>query len=829
MPRYPHLFLDGPSRTKDFSSPQQGGGGVDLPRRERQAHAERLKNELVVSFEKDREKRVAAVSDRAGTYLSFASDPGFDLTTKSLEAAKLGIRLMNVQESRDAGTSITRATVYVPQNASAHFLKKLTQYEKQDSNRGPEPKPMNATLVESIAEIRLAVLERGFWTDAISLLPGDSPDWVEAWLSTADLGAIERFNFLCERLEIKQGEGRLTFPERTVLLICASRGQLAQLIEHSEHIAEFRAAREVASFFLSQSNREQADWVQHLLDRLSYQSPDDVAVLVLDHGVNRGHRLLEPLLAEIDRHAVLPSWGKNDHHGHGTLMAGTAAYGDLLQVLQDKHPVRVTHCLESAKILPPPPAYNSKQLWGHYTAQGISLATIQAPHRKRVICMAVTSSTNGDRGRPSSWSGKLDELASGCDDEIRRLIIVSAGNVADEEDWKRYPESNKTAEIHDPAQAWNVLTVGAFTAKTRLADETMSGWNAMAETGALSPYSSTSLTWDRYRWPLKPEVIFEGGNLAVHPESGAVTPHDDLELLSTSKTPQFAQFAAFGQTSAAAAQAAWMAAKIQAAYPTAWPETVRALIVHSAEWTEAQTRVFLTGNTKKAFGRLVRACGYGVPDLERALYCANNSLTLIAQETIQPFTKHLERSGYVTNQMHLYQLPWPTEDLLALGELPVQMRVTLSYFIEPSPGEVGWRDRYRYASHALRFDLNAPGESEDEFIKRVNAKERENPKVGPGTKAPGDHWTLGELRDVGSIHSDIWSGRAADLASSFRLIVHPAVGWWRERHHLGRWNKVTRYSLIVSIHLPGVETDIYTPVAFKIKAAIPIPIEVPVV
>lgn len=827
MPRYPHLFLNGPTHTKDFSSPQQGAGGPELPRRDRKTHAERLQKELIESFEKDKQQRVAAASDRAGTYLSFASNPGFDLTTKSLEASKLGIRLMNVQEAGTAGAATTRATVYVPQKASAHFLKKLTQYEKQDSNRGNEPKPMNAALIESINAIRVAVLEHGFWTDDISLLPTDSPDWVEAWLSTADLGCIEQFTSLCVRLEIKLGEGRLTFPERTVLLICASRSQLAQLIEHSDHIAEFRAAREVASFFVSQSNREQAEWVQHLTERLTIQSADDVAVLVLDHGVNRGHRLLEPLLADADRHAVLPEWGRNDHHGHGTLMAGTAAYGDLLQVLQDSQPVRMTHCIESAKILPPPPAQNPKQLWGHFTAQGISLATIQAPQRKRVICMAVTSPSTSDRGRPSSWSGKLDELASGYDDEIRRLIIVSAGNVSDEEDWKRYPDSNKSIEVHDPAQAWNALTVGAFTAKTRLADETMAGWEAVAEAGALSPYSSTSLTWHRYRWPIKPEVVFEGGNLARHPESGAVAPHDDLELISTSSTPQFAQFAAFGQTSAAAAQAAWMAAKIQAAYPNAWPETIRALIVHSAEWTEAQTRLFRAGETKKAFGLLARTCGYGVPNLERALYCASNSLTLIAQETLQPFTKH--QSRYVSNHMHMYQLPWPVEDLLALGELPVQMRVTLSYFIEPSPGEVGWRDRYRYASHALRFELIAPGESEEEFIKRVNAKERENPKVGPGTKAPSDHWTLGELRDVGSIHSDIWRGSAADLASSHRLIVHPAVGWWRERHHLGRWAKATRYSLLVSIHLPGVETDIYTPVALKVTAATPIPITVPVV
>ena len=35
-----------------------------------------------------------------------------------------------------------------------------------------------------------------------------------------------------------------------------------------------------------------------------------------------------------------------------------------------------------------------------------------------------------------------------------------------------YPDSNKTREVHDPAQAWNALTVGAFTNKTRITDHT---------------------------------------------------------------------------------------------------------------------------------------------------------------------------------------------------------------------------------------------------------------------------------------------------------------------------------------------------------------------
>lgn len=42
-----------------------------------------------------------------------------------------------------------------------------------------------------------------------------------------------------------------------------------------------------------------------------------------------------------------------------------------------------------------------------------------------------------------------------------------------------------------------------------------------------------------------------------------------------------------------------------------------------------------------------------------------------------------------TKDMHLHDLPWPKEVLLELGEVSVKLRVTLSYFIEHAPGEIG--------------------------------------------------------------------------------------------------------------------------------------------
>jgi len=151
------------------------------------------------------------------------------------------------------------------------------------------------------------------------------------------------------------------------------------------------------------------------------------------------------------------------------------------------------------------------------------------------------------------------------------------------------------------------------------------------------------------------------------------------------------------------------------------------------------------------------------------------------------------------------------------------MRVTVSYFIEPAPGEIGWDNRYRYASHSLRFDVNGPGELENDFVRRVNNQARDDGEH-PGTEGPGQNWVIGEARNVGSIHSDIWQGTAIELAASNMIAVYPAVGWWRERHNQNRWEKTCRYALIVSIQVPEVNVDIYTPVAVQVRVPIQIPI-----
>lgn len=317
------------------------------------------------------------------------------------------------------------------------------------------------------------------------------------------------------------------------------------------------------------------------------------------------------------------------------------------------------------------------------------------------------------------------------------------------------------------------------------------------------------MTW-KAPWPSKPDLVFEAGNAAVNPVTGNIDLIDDLALLTTHWRPTEKLFVPTGDTSAATAQAARFAAILSARYPSYWPETLRALLVHSAEWTEGMRDQTQDTTNFKTNTLLLRRFGWGVPSLDRACWCADNHLTLVAQQMLRPCGE--PRGGTVPSEnMHFYELPWPREQLHELFDKQVTMRVTLSYFIEPNPARRGWRYRHRYQSHGLRFSMRRPDESVDAFKARVNKNAQD--EDGDKPDFHGSEWVLGVMqRNRGSIHSDWWTGTAADLADRGYLAVFPVTGWWKERMHLERWRNDVRYSLVVSIHAPEVGVDIYTPV-----------------
>ena len=124
-----------------------------------------------------------------------------------------------------------------------------------------------------------------------------------------------------------------------------------------------------------------------------------------------------------------------------------------------------------------------------------------------------------------------------------------------------------------------------------------------------------------------------------------------------------------------------------------------------------------------SFRLAVTGCHPKPPD-----YSASNALTLMVEAELTPFEAvptSRGGAGYLrAREMNLHSLPWPIEELEGLGALEVEMKVTLSYFIEPNPSARGWTKRYLYESHGLRFDIKRPFEDDEDFVERINLKAR---------------------------------------------------------------------------------------------------------
>lgn len=809
----PHIRLATKGKPEPYRNPRGNGRDIDYPRLDRAEHGKELQAQIgrvrLRMNEAVQQQEAAGNRGGLGLQLEFKSQPDVRLAFESLSRERQKIELLNTRQTPDG---INWATVFVPDGQLKVFEKLVTAY----LTKGSAEKPKNAPLLNTIQEIRAATFE-ALWTDSLDALPQnvDEVIWWEFWLPAREnpTAALQRFLATTRLLGFQTSQQFLSFPERTILGVKASRRAITDSLVLLNEVAEIRRPKVSANFFDSMAPQEQREWVEELLKRTTPPGAGCPRICLLDTGVNAAHPLLSQHLDPADLHAIDPDWGGHDEFGHGTGLAGIALYGDLLYPLDSGGPVTLSHRLESVKLLRSGQG-NEGENFGSLTILAVGRPEVTNPNVTRIFSMAVTSADDRDKGRPSAWSAAVDSLAVDTlgGRQYPRLFVISAGN-ADEGQYDGYPSSNQADSIHDPGQAWNALCVGAYTQKIKVTD-----YEAVAPEGGLSPFSTTSHEWRGSNWPIKPDVVFEGGNLAKNTQWTCT--HPDLMLLTTSHEPEKRLFATTCATSAASALASRMAAQIYSAYPQYWPETVRALMVNSAEWTPRMIQDFRPDESKGSYERLVRTCGFGVPSLERAIWSASNSLTLVIEDELQPYKKQ-GKNAPTAHHMNLHVLPWPTEELLNLENTDVEMRVTLSYFIEPNPGvmERGITGRYRYESHGLRFDVSRLGEDPAQFRYRVNKTARGEPDANYQGGAAGEGWLVGiDARHHGSLHSDVWRGTAAKLASLGMIAVSPAAGWWKTNTKQGKFHNRARYSLVVTIRTPQTGVDLYAAVQTKIAA-----------
>jgi len=752
------------------------------------------------------------IAGTKGVYLELFTRPEWFVPEK-FERPNSGIRLASAIELDDGRL---RATVFVPHDAFAYFHSTLEQY-RSEMGRGGK-RPANADRVERIEAIDFGEDLRSLWTDPQAWFPEDvdSSIWWEVWLFDT---RADGFISAAERFGVVLGAVELTYPGLVVRLVRATRSALEHLNRHAAAISELRRPTSNPRLITKLAPVEQGQLIDDFSSRIAEPDEKAPAVCVLDTGVNQGHPLLSKALRESDCLAWDGSTDVADNDDHGTPMCGTVLYGDLTEHLTSGSIPLVRNRLESVKIFSRHYTGADPTLYGAVIRDAVNEIESLNKDRRRIFVSAIYSGAEDNQGLPSEWSSEMDRMAA----EEDRLFIVAAGNVDDgRAQVSGYPAINDLHALHDPGQSWNALVVGGFTERTQSLPEPFEDFLPLAPTGALSPTSSTSVAWTRKKAvPTKPDVVFEAGNYAYAPGAEDAMMVDDYESIAPSAFFRTTPLSPFAYTSAATADVGRIAGAIAANEPDLWPETIRALIVHSAQWTTYMLGELDACKTEAERITFLRRYGYGVPSLSRALHSARNDVTLIAQGTLRPY----RRDGDIkTDEAVQYQLPWPTAVLEELGETELEVKVTLSYFVDPNPGRRGWLNRYSYASHGLRFKMKRADESAQQYRERINRAERDEEEAYGGAEGE-DQWRLGRCRDRGSLHADIWRGRAADLARSTLTTIVPISGWWRYQPRLGRWDREVRYALIVGLRAAGLDIDIYTAIENTIPTVVATEIE----
>ena len=754
-----------------------------------------------------------------GVYLEFTSRANERFKKDSLNSSDL--TLLHYDDGARSAANKESATVFSTVKGVEKLRTKVSQFEMEDTKDREKDgqhipgRPRNADFIQSIETLTEARL-RALWRSPDDKFPGNeaASNW-EVWLEP---DAADAFVHGAAEHDVAIGQERLWFPEDVVVIAHGTRDAVARAIRYLGGVKAITAPTVTADFFDGADALEQAQWVEEMLQRTTFPPHADPGyVTLLDTGVSRAHPLVHPALDPADRHAADPAWGLEDIRGHGTHMAGLALYGDLTSSLHQANQITVNHRLESVKLLPDA-GVNPHHLLGAVTRNGVNAVEQTHPRRRTFAMAATTGEDTPHDGAPTSWSSEVDQLAFGVSGalDIKRLMLVSAGNT-DNYSFGAGPYLEKCDhednEIESPAQAWNALAVGAFTEKIQLpAGEPAA---PLAPVGDLSPSSRTA-SWSSH-WPIKPDVVLEGGNWA----SSALQPpmrHGHLSLLSTHHNYPVRSFTFTYDTSAATALAAKGITELWSDYPDLWPETIRGLYVSSARWTQQMLSHLPPHPNKGDFAPLFRRYGYGVPDLNRARRSASNALTLVVEDTITPYGLSEDRKRDVHNEMKLFTLPWPVEELRRLGNNEVTLRVTLSTFIAPNPSEAARGSRYRYASHNLRFKLNRADEGTPRFMARIS-KLAEQPD-GPASHE-ADMWDYGsDRRDVGSLHIDQLTCRASDLARRNLIAVHPVNGWWKTKALLKENLPSARYALIVEIDAEHVAAELHAEVETAIEALV---------
>jgi subtilisin family serine protease len=521
---------------------------------------------------------------------------------------------------------------------------------------------------------------------------------------------------------------------------------------------------------------------------------DASGIAIVDTGL-ASHPLLMPVIADA-RSYVRDNPDPSPSHGHGTWVAGIAAYGDVGAAVALRT-FRPTVWIYSAKVTHDGRFYDPLQLAETQLRDCVDELT--STYRNiRVINISLGDSRTPyvDGSYQSRLAAVVDELAY----EFREreiVFVISAGNQGIADDAEQgildYPEYlyRDQSRIIDPATSLIGLTVGALStgegAQAHLMPNTDRG---IAESGWPSAFTRSG---PGHAGSLKPDFVdyggdarFSWGSLRDNPgPSGLPTTHDEFG------PPEAQLFRTVAGTSFAAPGVSHTAARLFDAMPGASSNLVRCLLADSASIPNDRPPALVDVPIHDA--RIWRLYGHGRPRLDQAVSSETSRVALLVDDSMP------------LDYVNLFEVPeLPAEFRTARG----QGSITVSLSYDPPTRHSRFRD---YLGVRMQFGLfknSDPGLVYD-AIRAWSKTETDDldgaiPKLSdivPVALDPGvntrNKGTLQRGREVVSTANWGYDGRAMILAVVCRRAWAPMTV------------EQQRFAVVVSIAHDNSDVDLY--------------------